>query len=454
MGTYVKNNKVSIGTAYDYDDVVAEVAGLLAVGTRSDGRYHLADVCQAGSINPLARCKPFRYKAYFFASSAERAEIRGRKATNASDNAPNNGFGTTPTVYVANGEITHGVYEYKKPTGTEDAPNRLLDFDGYNHLAVSPINIKFGTPYNDSNTGVEILFHDTSKGWDADSCLRIEDLLDAYSADEYLALLIVGGGNSWLLPSTVKAKDIVNNSLTPVVITFGVDAPSLQGNANLVQGSYLMDSLYSAIAEDTDMHMAIVTSHTAPPAIDSTIGVRRPLAGTGDFGSLEFSYGSDRDTIKMSAWETIKGLTGGLRNINWGSISATSGPDSSWMYHYINNLSAELYIKTPAEWHRKSVYIEAEISNQYGYFLNNQNQQVAPIIRVQIPNPASVLPMPANTEYAVSGFLSEIANYKAVTVGNVSNVKGPGLRIVIKAYRSEGLKNKESITLYDGIHNY
>lgn len=115
MGTYVNNNKVSIGTAYDYDDAVAEVAGLLAVGTRSDGKYHLADLCQANSINKWAKYKPIRSTTEFKITDDER-------------HSRNYGLKQGSDYF----------FVYEKPRGGTEW-NRILDFDGYNHLAECPM---------------------------------------------------------------------------------------------------------------------------------------------------------------------------------------------------------------------------------------------------------------------------------------------------------------------------
>ena len=123
----------------------SQLAGLLSVGKREDDKYHLSDLCQSKNINPLARHKPFRYPAWNFASAEERAQIRGSRATGVNSTSPNNGFGPTPQIYVANSDIVHGVYEYKRPRGGEEEPNRLRDFDGYNHNAGSPLQIQFET---------------------------------------------------------------------------------------------------------------------------------------------------------------------------------------------------------------------------------------------------------------------------------------------------------------------
>lgn len=412
----------------------SQLGRLLGVGKRSDGRYYLADLCTAGSINRFARFKPER-------------NITSGPLTEAQRKANNYGFSTPPTIYVSADGITHGVYEYLKPRGKAVSPiewNRLKDFDGYNHDAVSPLLLTFPIKmYNDSSNGIYVQPNPTNS-YNEQDCVTLHDIIPNNAKDAYIALLVSCRGYIWLMPSGIKVKDATESHFP--VIAFGESSTmvgaSTQGNIF----PYIIDELFDL--EGEDLEVAVVAANE--PYQTSKV----PIKTNQDVYSLELSYGADRMTYKLQAFENLAGLTGGLRKINWGSAVETSGPDSSWKYHYINDLSAELFIKTPTEWHRKSVYIEAEIYNQYGYFINNLNEQVVPVLGVQIPNPASIGPMPSNTEYTYSGLLEGIVNYKAVSVENVSAVNGPSLRIVIKAYRSDGLKDKESITLYEGTHNY
>lgn len=135
MGQYINNGKVTLGEEYDYDDAVAEIAGLLAVAPRSDGMYRLADICQAGSINMWSAHKPIEYPKN---AALTDAEFRGTTA----QNQQNIYYGIKVDADVSSNltsesvsEIHDATFEYvAKPTGVIDvAPNRIRDFDGYNH---------------------------------------------------------------------------------------------------------------------------------------------------------------------------------------------------------------------------------------------------------------------------------------------------------------------------------
>lgn len=145
MGTYVNNNRVSFGASIDYDNAVQEIAGLLAVGTRSDGAFHLADICQADSINMMSKKKPVRSSAT--ANTATTYKADGWC-----------GFDVSEAIVSTRGDVS-GIadkitrdgwngWKYAKPRGVTSSYtewNRLRDFNGYNHAAVTFVQ-KFSCP--------------------------------------------------------------------------------------------------------------------------------------------------------------------------------------------------------------------------------------------------------------------------------------------------------------------
>lgn len=159
MGTYVNSGIVNLGTAYDYDDAVVEIANLLAVAPRENGMYNLADICQAPTINKWAKNKPFRYAAWNFASKDARDTARkgtpnttgishGLKipiVRNMISLAGNNDRWTylvsaagSKMMNASNPEFPD--YQYLRVQGGESEPNRIRDFDGYdNNSPMMPI---------------------------------------------------------------------------------------------------------------------------------------------------------------------------------------------------------------------------------------------------------------------------------------------------------------------------
>ena len=122
MGKYVNNGKVTLGTSVDVDDAVREVAQLVGVGRRADGRHHLSDVCIGRGINMWAKYKPEDY------NTQAHLNIDQRKA---------NGFGIVisgaSNITIKNLADLHKVqFIYQRPTTWK----RLRDFNGYVHTAL------------------------------------------------------------------------------------------------------------------------------------------------------------------------------------------------------------------------------------------------------------------------------------------------------------------------------
>lgn len=126
-------------------ELFSQLGGLLGVSRGSDGKYHLADLCTAGSIAIGARYKPFRNSSDNFGydpnnpsvGNAER--VKQSQLANFGISIPTAGFGDVKTMADA---VYNGTYkwEYLKPQGRANgSPFRIRDFDGYKHDAISPI---------------------------------------------------------------------------------------------------------------------------------------------------------------------------------------------------------------------------------------------------------------------------------------------------------------------------
>ena len=126
----------------------SQLGNLLGVGKRDDGRYHLSDLCQTKNINKWAKYKPFRHEAWNFASTSDRDAARKEKNQGlVLPTLKNAGISSSSKYYAYLNDLAYGItqgmfttsYEYKQPRGgSYSEPNRLRDFDGYNHLAQQP----------------------------------------------------------------------------------------------------------------------------------------------------------------------------------------------------------------------------------------------------------------------------------------------------------------------------
>lgn len=139
--------------------LLGQLGTLLGVPKRDDGMYYLADMCQSANINPWAKYKPFRYAAWNFASKDARDTARkGTPNTTGISHGlklpmvrhmitlSSNNDRWTYLVAAAGSKMMNMSnpdapdYQYLQIQGGESEPNRLRDFDGYDHnLPMMPI---------------------------------------------------------------------------------------------------------------------------------------------------------------------------------------------------------------------------------------------------------------------------------------------------------------------------
>ena len=160
-------------------ELFSQLGGLLGVSRGSDGKYHLADLCTAGSINKWAKNKPFAYNSDNFGydpnnpSVANNARAAARKEKNQGLVLPtlkNAGVSSSNQYYAYLNYLAYGIvsgvfatsYGYNPPRGRSySEPFRLRDFDGYNHIAQQPFTTGATLIYADGtqqvyNPGTEV----------------------------------------------------------------------------------------------------------------------------------------------------------------------------------------------------------------------------------------------------------------------------------------------------------
>lgn len=124
MGTYVKDNKVNLGTQYNVADAIKEIASLVNVGARTDGKYHLVDVCLADNIRKWAKFKPIQVDKAANITTTDR--YNANQGFNLSWNTTINNISSSVIDEI---NASGPSWEYIKPTGYK----RIRDFDGYDH---------------------------------------------------------------------------------------------------------------------------------------------------------------------------------------------------------------------------------------------------------------------------------------------------------------------------------
>lgn len=139
MGRYVNDNKVNLNTeggSYDYDDAVKEIAGLVGVGTRTDGKHYLADVCQAERVNIMAKYRPIPHNTLANLTEAQRVGAR---------------YGLDCTVTPDENEYTMYLVDVFAKS-MHGQISRIKDFNGYNH------NAKCGLEYVDTSGSTSLSY--------------------------------------------------------------------------------------------------------------------------------------------------------------------------------------------------------------------------------------------------------------------------------------------------------
>lgn len=163
MGNYVNNGKVTLGSQYNYNVAVSEIASLVGVGKRSDGKLHLADVCTGEYINIWCKRKPFRSSKPFFDTDAERDDARARDMY---------GISVDTTEHNKNSNVFIAKWKLADLDGFW---KRIRDFDGYNHYATGGIEILNKSLYSAFNSSTNILLKTETPSNDG---VALEDILE------------------------------------------------------------------------------------------------------------------------------------------------------------------------------------------------------------------------------------------------------------------------------------
>lgn len=373
MGKYVNNNIVNLGvygSAIDYDDAVKEIASLLGVGKRNDGKYHLADICQANSINPLARYKPER-------------NTKEANLTDADREANVFGFGETPIIEPYTAGISHATYEYKKPRGGTVSPvewNRLRDFHGYNHAAVASFQ-----PYFPDTIGREdynIIYcmansSDIASGWDATSCLLLEDMVDETTKSYNVGLLAHRGNRLWLMPSDIRISDL--SVLNFPIFMFARSESELEQMDSTNVFKYVLSDLNSA--EGDSYTFALVATSMGyqtdklPITQDEGIPTMR---------SLEFTYGNDRRTMEVVTTQSIADITGSLATSSWNYTMEAdpSGMGGMGVIKFDESQKLTVRVTAPSSWRRSTVYINVQMINEGGAMYHEGTMMEVPMVNI------------------------------------------------------------------------
>ena len=212
MGTYVNNGKVTLGSQYNYNVAAAEIASLVGVGKRNDGKLHLADVCTGEYINIWCKKKPFRSSKPFFDTDAERDDARARDM-----------YGISVDAMEHNRNSNVSIAKWKL-SDLDGFWKRIRDFEGYNHYATGGIEILNKSSYSVFNSATNVLLKTETPSNDG---VSMEEILKYFAMPlkAYQWVLIDSYGFIYGLRSFASYDDLLANLNN--------------GNYYLISGDYL-----------------------------------------------------------------------------------------------------------------------------------------------------------------------------------------------------------------------
>lgn len=135
--------------------LLSQLGRLIGVRKRADGRYHLSDICQSRKVNKWSRKKGIRFPKWVNLADDE---FIGTVADNNNDIYFGIVFPASGSAMLdANISAIHdATFEYQRPRGCDAdifEPNRIRDFNGYDHAAEpNPVG-KFNKSYDGTLTG-------------------------------------------------------------------------------------------------------------------------------------------------------------------------------------------------------------------------------------------------------------------------------------------------------------
>lgn len=334
----------------------SQLDNLLGVGKREDGRYYLADLCQADSINRFARFKPEDYPTDSNLTEAQRASNRY-------------GF-KNDTPYIKAGFSTpqHSVYQYQRPKGGTSSMNRLRDFNGYYHGAVSPLSLIFPQKvYIDAANGVSIRANDTGvTNYNPSTCVKLGDVMKATN-DYYVALYIFkDGNNQWLLPTDVKVNDL-SSAIFPS-ICFAAESTMLPTATGYIY-NYIIPELANMKGQEVTLIAVGVESlkyQTDKIPLKWHEGGNKEIGDRWMF-SMELEENADRRTLVVDVAKTLAGLSATFSMT--GSVTKASATIDGRQAYYLTNLTSTLNVNTPSDWmftSQDKITLTAKVINNVG----------------------------------------------------------------------------------------
>lgn len=377
-------------------ELCEEIAGLI-----NSASADFENLCQSSMIKKFARFKPEDYNTPVNLTEAQRKENHY-------------GFGKESLYFKAGfSELPHAKYEYIKPKGSATSPNRIRDWDGYYHGAVSPLFLNFPTKlYTDAATAVAIIANSTGKtGYIPERCVKLGDILKANN-DLYVALYVFKDGDEqWLLPTDIKVNELSETTF-PTIYLAGSESFISDITATDGQYPYIIPELVSSLGSNYTL-IAVGVDNLKYQT--DKIPLKWHGGGNKEIGdrwlfSMEIDTDEDRKTLPVEIGKALTGLRGTL-TANLGYATKRSIINGRQTY-VLNNVSSSLQLVTPSEWlftPQDKISIKVKIQNGYG---NVYRLDQTPAEKNVIEQSYDVSIYGANTTHTIYSILAPITNYQ------------------------------------------
>lgn len=374
-------------------ELCEEIAGLI-----NSASADFEDLCQSSMIKKFARFKPEDYNTPLNLTEAQRAENHY-------------GFGKESLYFKAGfSELPHAKYEYVKPKGSATSPNRIRDWDGYYHGAVSPLFLNFPAKlYTDAAAMVAIIANSTGKtGYNPERCVKLGDILKANN-DLYVALYVFkDSNNQWLLPTDVKVNEL-SEAVFPTIILAGSESFMSESTTGRIY-PYVIPELISSLGSNYTL-IAVGVDNLKYQT--DKIPLKWQGGGNKEIGdrwlfSMEIDTDEDRKTLPVEIGKALTGLRGTL-TANLGYATKRSIINGRQTY-VLNNVSSSLQFVTPSKWlftQQDPIYIQVNITNAYGYMYNLSGTQVNGIEQQYV-----MYMYGANQTFTLNSVLNTLTNYQ------------------------------------------
>lgn len=394
-------------------------------------------LCTSPKINPMARYKPEDYNTFGKLTETQRAENHY-------------GFGKQTPYFTAGGSVApHAAYQYVRPKGGGTSPCRILDFDGYNHRAVSPLHIDFPAKlYVDWANGVSIIANSSSKErYDSESCVKLGEAMGA-SNDMYVALFVFKDStHQWLLPTDVKVNEL-SESVFPTVVFAGSESDMASASGRVYP--YILSDIATSEG-DTYTLIAVGVeglSYQTDKIPLSVGGSGDKAIGNRSLFSMELEDDADRVVLSAAVAKQLDGLTGSFTP-NFGTFKSWGSMDGYPAYK-LSSADSTLVLNTPNDWFFTSQdkqYVEVTVNNTIGVIYNASGTNVGTLT---IGRQVSL--SEENTAYSYTDLMASLTNYYFTDMSGTSWITYIGLQITIRVYRSE-TNRQDYVEIYNRTIN-